>query len=374
MRRSVVVLVAVIVAALLQAPAVRADVDQSPIRILVVGDSITHGSDGDYTWRYFAWKALRGAATDVDLVGPQRATHGGSGGYADPDFDQDHAARWGLSMWEMLDRASFPDAVRVDDLVETHQPDVVVETLGANDLAWAGFDAVSMSRQVRDFVAEVRSVAPSADVVIGAVNPEWIPHAEEYNAVIDALADELSTPESRVVATPVAPMVRGVDTADDVHPSTSGQRKIARSVLAALAELGLPSSAVPEPAPSPVPSPEPTPEPSPDPVPESSPLPAPPLPAPTPPPGAGTPASPDLAPSRPRRVRAVSTGPRIVVTWRAGAGAEAFDVRCGRTRRVVTASRAVLRSTAGSCRVRAVSLAGSSAWVRARVHHRPRGR
>ena len=42
---------------------------EEPVRILLLGDSITQGSEGDWTWRYRLWKHLTGAGVDADLVG-----------------------------------------------------------------------------------------------------------------------------------------------------------------------------------------------------------------------------------------------------------------------------------------------------------------
>ena len=43
-----------------------------PLRVLLVGDSVTQGSAGDSTWRYRLWKHLEATtAGPVDLVGPR---------------------------------------------------------------------------------------------------------------------------------------------------------------------------------------------------------------------------------------------------------------------------------------------------------------
>ena len=69
---------------------------------MVVGDSISHGSAGDYTWRYRLWKHLTGNGVAVDFVGPRRglfdSVRSPSGEvidtntYADRAFDSDHNA------------------------------------------------------------------------------------------------------------------------------------------------------------------------------------------------------------------------------------------------------------------------------------------
>lgn len=52
----------------------------------------------------------------------------GSHDYADPAFDTDPAARWGMAL-------AFPDWPTTE-LVSTYEPDVVVVLLGLNDVTW----------------------------------------------------------------------------------------------------------------------------------------------------------------------------------------------------------------------------------------------
>jgi hypothetical protein len=201
-------------------------------RVMMIGDSVTHGSDGDYTWRYFSWRGLEQTGASVDFVGPQTTTLDG-GGYADPDFDQDHASRWGMAMWEMLDNP-HEGAPRISTLIEDHDPDVVVEALGVNDLTWLGFEADGMADQVRELVAEARATKADVDIVLAGVPQGWIDKVDDYNALLPGLAAELSTDDSRVVAAPVPDFTQNVDTYDLAHPTTAGQVKIAAAVSAAL--------------------------------------------------------------------------------------------------------------------------------------------
>ncbi|MCY4726220.1 GDSL-type esterase/lipase family protein [Nocardioides sp. STR2] len=338
-------------------PALPAHATPAPSRVLIVGDSVTQGRDGDYSWRYFAWQRL--AAGSVDFVGPRRGTYldadAWGGSYADPNFDQDHAARWGQAMWQPLD---FPDdrSPAIGDLVAAHDPDVIVEALGINDIAWAQMSAQRMSDQLRRFVAQARAVKPDVDVVLGGVPQEWIGDAGAYNDVLPGLAAELSTDESRVVAASVPVFVEGVDTWDFAHPSRPGEEKLGASYADAIASL------IAAPVPTPIPTLGPTTGPAPVPAPTQ------PAPAPTPP--DATPSTPAAMPvaGAPRKVRAVRTAPRrIVVTWRAGTQVEHYVIRCGRVAKTSTGRRAVLRARAATCSVRSVNAAGVSVWVKVRV-------
>ena len=68
----------------------------APTRILLVGDSITEGNDGDTSYRCDLWNALGGA---VDFVG----TRSDSGNCGSPGFDADHAAQGGITTADWVD-------------------------------------------------------------------------------------------------------------------------------------------------------------------------------------------------------------------------------------------------------------------------------
>ena len=48
----------------------------TPLRVMIVGDSITHGEEGDYTWRYRVWEWFRSCVPEVKatFVGPYVGT------------------------------------------------------------------------------------------------------------------------------------------------------------------------------------------------------------------------------------------------------------------------------------------------------------
>lgn len=281
-------------------------------RVLIVGDSITQGLPGDVTWRYHLWDAFDGG---IDLVGPMRGQYGPGGSqvvdqYPHP-FDVDHAARWGMPLSAMV----WP----IGDLVETYDPDVVVEELGHNDLAYYGHTPESLAVLVEDFVADARAAKPDVDVVLGQLAWTWDPPVQQFNALLLDVAAELDTPAARVVVATMPPMTYA-DTYDNAHPNAAGEVKIAAAHEAALRGLGLVNAA-------PVPVLE--------------------------------------RPAAPRVVHAARAGAaRVTVRWPRVAGATAYVARCGKARRDVTRPRVWLRATRpASCRVRAVNAAGASPWT-----------
>lgn len=218
-----------------------------PTRILIIGDSVTNGSVGDYTWRYRLWNNLTGpGGADVDFVGPNVGVLGpdeedGEGDtvdsmlYADPDFDTDHAARWGMSL-------AFPDHPPAE-LVEDYAADVVVVDMGLNDLTWLQGSPDVVADIERRWVGEMRSANPGVSVVLAQLPQDWIVKVPVFNDLLEDVAAELDTPESRVVvAEAPEPFVLDTDTWDIGHPSATGEVKIAESVAVALAQVGVGSA------------------------------------------------------------------------------------------------------------------------------------
>lgn len=219
-------------------PAAAAD----PLKVLIVGDSVTQGSSGDWTWRYRLWKHLQATYDGpVEFVGPRHDLHdyltdqNENYDYVDPAFDQDHAARWGMS----LAAADNP----IDELVADYQPDVVVEMLGTNDLLWGTPGA--FGQNIENFVTEARSADPAIDIVLCEITQTWFRNetadmdGSDLNDKLAEGADELDTTDSRVL---LADADNGYTSAehtfDDSHPNAQGEILIAAAVADSVAGLG----------------------------------------------------------------------------------------------------------------------------------------
>lgn len=214
-----------------------------PIRIMFVGDSITHGESGHATWRYRLWKRFQraGQIDEVDFVGPRSDLFGGHGKptthrYSHPGFDQDHASVWGASFSRYAVNMGVESTV---EMLQDYAPDVILLQLGVNDLTWGGLRPRAVSKLARDFVADARVANPHVDIVIGEQTPMWDKRVTAYNAVLPALVADLDTEASDVVLADQSTHVREVDTYDQTHPSASGEVKIADAYVPALVELGV---------------------------------------------------------------------------------------------------------------------------------------
>ncbi|XVX20841.1 GDSL-type esterase/lipase family protein [Actinomycetota bacterium] len=261
-----VALIAALIACAAVAWLVARSRDDGPPRVLVVGDSLSHGMPGDYTWRYWAARQLAQEEVPFSYVGPYTGTYDF---YADARVDATcprpsdgtplaadatggpyrqafpkatgsaHAARWGQTLTHAL--ADAPGQVRAAE------PDVVVLELGFNDLHY-GMSWDVTQDNLEELVGKVRGEAPKADIVLTTVPlvapasgyEDHRPISRLYNDDLPRLAARISTEDSRVVT---ADLASGYDSAtmtwDQTHPNAAGEQHLAKAMLAALAKVGL---------------------------------------------------------------------------------------------------------------------------------------
>ncbi|MFI6521231.1 GDSL-type esterase/lipase family protein [Spirillospora sp. NPDC050679] len=214
------------------------------LNVMIVGDSISHGSSGDWTWRYRLWKHLRAHGVELDLVGPgddlDNATTAEPGDgdltYRDPEFDRDHCARWG--------RPYLVEMHRIEGEVREHRPDVLLVLLGINDLFWYGLPPEENEANVRAFVEAARRGNPALRLVLGTLldterargDAGFNARVSEFNRRLVLLAEDLHTAESPVVIAPTgAEFVAAAHTWDGTHPNAQGELRIAAAFADTLA-------------------------------------------------------------------------------------------------------------------------------------------
>ncbi|GLA08346.1 hypothetical protein AnigIFM60653_009877 [Aspergillus niger] len=228
--------------------------DHSTLRVMIVGDSMSQGKEGDYTWRYRIWEWFRAQHIAVQLVGPYTGTapsepqaHGEhqttlgqpktSGGYApdvSPDFDRHHFAVWG--------RAAAIDKDLIFDVLSAHQADLMLLMLGFNDMAWFLSDASGTLDSIRTLVINARAANPNLKFAIANVpQRSLIPGREDipfntniYNALLRNAIPEWSTADSPIHLVELQENYDcGPDSCpagyDGLHPNAAGEYQIARA-------------------------------------------------------------------------------------------------------------------------------------------------
>ncbi|KAK3317238.1 carbohydrate esterase family 3 protein [Cercophora scortea] len=243
--------------------------NQTPIKVMVVGDSISHGREGDWTWRYRIWEWFRREGVPILFVGPYKGTvppddpepprpppliseparpgylrtDGGYAKGASPDFlaNSDHFAVGG--------RQAAQAMRLVAEQVATYQPDYCLVQLGFNDVAWGRYAPALVLASIKFLVNQARSAKPDLKFAIANVPQRtFIPGREDLPGSTDAYNALLarSIPRWSTEGSPVA-LVRlcenyscGPDTSkaayDGLHPNALGEYQIAQAFSRTLVE------------------------------------------------------------------------------------------------------------------------------------------
>ncbi|MBL7497375.1 hypothetical protein I6A84_31640 [Frankia sp. CNm7] len=242
---------------------------------MVVGDSISQGLEGDYTWRYRLAQHL-GASGGVDFVGPWTGTNRLPSAVADDyprtrtpaavdaayrpgiRFDSAHYASWGRAMHETKDT--------IRGVVEAQQPDYLLVELGFNDLAWGINNPAGLLNDMRTFVTQARAARPDIRFLIANV-PHRSPldivatlpgMTNDYNDRLATVLHGLNTQASPISLVDIeGPLDPAADTYDGVHPNGVGEYKIAKAFAEALSTrfgVGGAFGAIPGDVPGPAPA------------------------------------------------------------------------------------------------------------------------
>ncbi|WP_399096879.1 GDSL-type esterase/lipase family protein [Streptomyces sp. BBFR2] len=208
-----------------------------------VGDSMTIGSSGDFTWRYRLWQHLRATYDGpFRLVGPRDALHDAATGaatsqrYGDPAFPADarrHLAGWGEGWLHM--------APLIGDAVRAHRPDTLLVSLGLIDLGFYT-DPEQTAANVRAFLTAARRADPHLRAVLLPVldnsravdDPEFAAGCARFNALLAETAAALTTPASPFVLAPAPAWDLARHTYDGTHPSPAGEHALAAAFAGTL--------------------------------------------------------------------------------------------------------------------------------------------
>jgi lysophospholipase L1-like esterase len=211
-------------------------------RIMIVGDSITKGSSGDFTWQYRLYEHLRADGVRPQMVGPYGSLFNnvtnvdGDCSYADPRFERANDAKWGLTLFEEK------SAIRAK--VARYRPSYLLVLLGLDDLFWFGKSQSDMAANLRGFIAAARAGGPRIRIVLGLIPPDIHQQTSPafhasiaiYNHTLSSTAARLSTAASPIaVAHDGTGLHVAADLWDGTHPNANGEVKIAAGFADALA-------------------------------------------------------------------------------------------------------------------------------------------
>jgi lysophospholipase L1-like esterase len=236
-------------------------------RVMVVGDSISQGHEGDYTWRHRLAEHFGRTGAGIDFVGPWTGTDvlpaaypagwpevpnppSRNGAYRPGvSFDSQHLAQWGWQMHQAKDV--------IEANVRAFSPDYLLVELGFNDLGWGVNAPAGVLNDLKWFVANARSAKPGIRVVVANVvhrtplgsSPTLPQLISSYNSLLAGEIAGISTATSPVVLTDIdGSYDENRDTYDGLHPNVRGEHVIAKAfadVLSTRFSLGGAYGAIP---------------------------------------------------------------------------------------------------------------------------------
>ncbi|CAH0045975.1 unnamed protein product [Clonostachys solani] len=236
-------------------------VDAQP-KFMIVGDSITHGADGDYTWRYRLWQWLKEQGYQPSFVGPYQGTHGPADpnsarplpalfdgetqdsysnleGIYSPDVAADfetsaHAAWWG--------RQAHQDKDWIKGWVQEHQPAYLLLLLGFNDLGWSVQGPEGLLGDMGVIVQSAREAKADINVLVGNVmhrsflegRQDLVDNTNSYNSKLAEAVPNWFRWESPISVVDVASNVNCRPEGcphgyDGLHPNEVGEYYIAQA-------------------------------------------------------------------------------------------------------------------------------------------------
>ncbi|MFE7620452.1 GDSL-type esterase/lipase family protein [Streptomyces sp. NPDC057496] len=211
--------------------------DDDAMRFTFVGDSMTIGCAGDFTWRYRMWQHLTATlGAPFAIVGPRSALYDtsadapGGHGYGAPDFPdaaRAHLAGWGEGWLHM--------APVIAGTVAEHRTDVLLVSLGLIDLGfYTNSDQTALN--ARAFVAAARTANPHVKMVFMPVIPNiraesdapFAAECDRFNELLAKLVADLDEPMSPILLASRPPGYDiHRDTYDGTHPGPTGEHLLA---------------------------------------------------------------------------------------------------------------------------------------------------
>ena len=206
------------------------------LKLMPIGDSITRGAVNAPTYRCFLWGMLsKSSLPKFDFVGSMNTkvnqTEPGISGCPYKDFDVDHEGHEGWTTDKILKQ--------IGGWANTYTPDVALIHLGTNDLG-AGQSIEGTVGEMDKIVDYLRTAKASVVIFIAGVIPDTF-HAnidaktKEYNSRLSAFCQEKSTTDSPIIFVDLYSKINPkTDIFDGLHPSDSGNKKMAEGWFQAL--------------------------------------------------------------------------------------------------------------------------------------------
>ncbi|EME88801.1 uncharacterized protein MYCFIDRAFT_110024, partial [Pseudocercospora fijiensis CIRAD86] len=238
------------------------------IKLMIVGDSITHGHEGDFTWRYRLWEWMKSTDISFSFVGPYTAPlapeeiHSSKPIPTQKDINDYPRIEWGYAenASKSFDAHHFATSGYKAELarhavaaqVKANDPDLLLIMLGYNDLQWTKAPFTYLLPTMKALIDNARAAKPTLQFAIGNIIERTIfrqdihENTMVYNELFKDAIPSWSTEQSPVFHVDVAskytcgPYRPCPAAFDGLHPNALGEYEIASAFSEALArEIGI---------------------------------------------------------------------------------------------------------------------------------------
>ena len=188
-----------------------------PLKIMPLGDSNTEGwGSWDLgAYRDDLWRLFENNNYNIDFVGPHATGPEG--------FDRDNA---GFSGWRIGDIDSA-----VDGWLDDAQPDIVLLTIGTNDILRAA-DMTTAPNRLDNLIDTITYQSPNTQLLVSSIPPisrteEQQQQVIEFNSHIPGIVDSKAAQGKNVSFVDIFSGLTFDDLEDGVHATEEGYKKVA---------------------------------------------------------------------------------------------------------------------------------------------------
>ena len=199
------------------------------VQLLALGDSITNGISGHWSYRRDLTGLLSADSCRIDMVGSLNGPTDGNIGNG--DFDRDHEGHRGFTTEQILDG--------LPEWLPQYEPDVALIHIGTNDIL-NGLSINIAVNNVIQIISNLRFSNPNMEIFLAQIIPNLPANENEvisFNNQLLTAAAAQSTPQSPIT---IVDQYSGYDTFlnnfDQVHPNTSGESIIANRWRSAITQ------------------------------------------------------------------------------------------------------------------------------------------
>ncbi|KAK9421941.1 putative Fibronectin type III domain-containing protein [Seiridium unicorne] len=246
-----------------------------PTKVMIVGDSITQGRQGDFTWRYRLWQWKNENKLNLEFVGPRSGTNPpraatpplppiipgepfpdlvirDGGGYSKQMEDSEefvrsngsrHCAVWG---WQVRLAKEI-----IQQHVVEYEPDYLLVELGFNDIGFSITNAEQTLENVKVLIDHARAGnrrlhfalanVPQHSYLADSAPNGLLAKLEQYNNLLEGKVKEWSTDESQIHLVNLRSLYdcdehACRDVYDGLHPNFLGEYEIASAFVQTLTD------------------------------------------------------------------------------------------------------------------------------------------